>query len=145
MIYKIIADTVTKISETSGTIQNISQADKVELSDSNTFTNSFILYPLQTYTFTKQIYAKLFDSGGLPVELRVVNFVGGISSSSSTSTVPSGVATDEQFNSMLDEILSGKASEDTISGEGGTVNINGEIHHVVSNNDFNSMLDDLGI
>lgn len=142
MTYIISQDAITKISETSGTIQNTSQIEKVELSEREDFQNSIILYPMQSYTYSKQIYAKLFDSGGLSAELRVVNFIAG---GGSSSTVPSDIATDDEFNSMLDEILNGNASEDTISGAGGTATVNGTVHNVISDNDFNSMLDDLGI
>ena len=105
MTYKIIPFATTKISETSGTIQNTDQINKVELSDSEQFTNNIILYPLQKYTFQNQIYARLFDNDNLPVELRVIPILldsgGGGSSGGSTD---GSIATDEEFNEMLDDI-----------------------------------------
>ena len=137
---------VTKINESSGVIQNTDAINKVELSSNQDFTDSFILYPLQTYTFTKQIYARLFDSGGLPVELRIADFISIGGGNNSTSTTPSDVATDAEFNAMLDEVLNGNnsGSSSSISGAGGTATINGVVHNVISDNDFNSILDDLG-
>lgn len=146
MTYTIAPNTITKINETSGVIQNTNQIEKIELSSNADFTDSFILYPLQTFTFTRQIYAKLFDSGGLPAELRVSNFISISGGNSSSSTTPSGIATDAEFETMLDEVLSGNNSDTaTTPSNGGTVTINGEVHNVISDKDFNSMLDDVGL
>ena len=78
-------------------------SNKVELSDTTEFTNNIILYPLQKYTFKNQLYARLFDNNNLPVELRVipVQFDSGGETSGDDS---GGVATDDEFNEMLDDI-----------------------------------------
>ena len=105
MQYLITPNEVTAINETSGTIQNIDQINKVELSESAEFTNNIILYPSQAYNFQNQLYVRLFDSGDLPVELRVIPIQldsgGGSSGGGDTD---SGIATDDEFNKMLDDI-----------------------------------------
>ena len=113
MKYSIKPNVVTKINETSGTIQNADTINKVELSNSSDFTHSILLYPHQKISFAVQLYARLLDNTDLPVELRVVPF-----------TVDGGG--------------SGGSS-------GGTVNLDDGEHTVISDSDFNSMLDDLGI
>ena len=147
MNYIITPNTTTKLNETSGTIQNISQSNKIEISNSADFTHNIILYPYETRAFNIQLYARLFDNNDLPVEIRVVPFTvgGGVTSGSSTETK---VATDDEFNELLDEIFgtdTSVTSSDTISGDGGTVDINGTTYNVISDADFNSLLDDLGI
>ena len=125
MNYLIGANEVVKISETSGTIQNADQINKVELSDTENFTNNIILYPLQKLTFQNQLYARLFDNADLPVELRVIPIQ--LDSGGGSSGGGSGdyaIATDAEFKDMLDEVLPTVTSgEDTDpaddEGEGG--------------------------
>ena len=105
MIYQIKPNEVIKISETSGTIQNTDQINKVEISENETFANNIILYPLQKVTFQNQIYARLFDNNDLPVELRVIPIslnAGGGGGNSSTDNAD--IATDDEFDEMLDEL-----------------------------------------
>lgn len=149
MTYNITPNTTIKIIETSGTIQNISQINKVELSNSSNFTHSIILYPYETRAFKTQLYVRLFDNSDLPVEIRVApfNIVGGLTSGTSSST---HISSDSAFEEMLDEIFGSDTSTsssqvDSVSGDGGTVDIDGEIFNVISDDDFNSMLDDIGI
>lgn len=111
MKYSIKPNVVTKINETSGTIQNVDAINKVELSNSSDFTHGILLYPHQKISFAVQLYARLLDNADLPVELRIVPF-----------TVDGGAGS-----------------------SGGTVNLDDGEHNVISDNDFNSMLDDLGI
>lgn len=147
MKYIIMPNTTIKINETSGTIQNVSQINKIEISDGAAFTHNVILFPYETRAFNVQLYARLFDNNDLPVEIRVVPFTvgGGVTSGTSTAVK---VATDDEFNDMLDEIFAtdtSVTSSDSISGSGGTVDINGTTYHVISDDDFNSMLDDIGL
>lgn len=147
MNYTIKPNSSTKIEETSGTIQNTDQINKVELSASENFESSIILYPLNNYFFSGSLYVRLLDNDGLPVEVRVVTFINSANNSASNASVPSGVATDSEFENMLDEVLSGNGSSsyESISGAGGTVTVDGVEKNVVSDNNFNSMLDDLGL
>ena len=146
MIYTIFPNTTTKINEISGTIQNTSQINKIEISNSADFTHNVILYPYETRAFNIQLYARLFDNNDLPVEIRVVPFnLGGSISNISTETSITRIATDEEFISMLDDIFGGGSTITEDPDSGGTVNINGQIYNVISDSDFNSMLDDLGL
>ena len=87
MHYLITTNNIISISETSGTIQNTDQINKVEISDNTDFANSIILYPLNCYNFNKKIYVRLFADNNLPVEVRVVNFISGNGSAAgSTAT-----------------------------------------------------------
>ena len=144
MRYLITPNEVTAINETSGTIQNIDQINKVELSESTEFTNNIILYPSQAYNFQNQLYARLFDSGDLPVELRVIPIQldsGGGSSGGGAGDYT--IASDTEFANMLDEILP------TIEGgsSGGDDSQSGDDTDsgIATDDEFNKMLDDIGL
>ena len=144
MNYLIKTNEVVQIAETSGTIQNIDQINKVELSESAEFTNNIILYPLQKCTFQTQLYARLFDSGNLPVELRVIPIQ--LDSGGGTSGGGSGdytIATDAEFTDMLDEVLptiegGSSGGDDSPSGDNTDSGI-------ATDDEFNEMLDDIGL
>ena len=104
MIYLLKSDKVTKISETSGTIQNTDQINKVEISETETFENNIILYPLQKVTFQNQIYARLFDNKDLPVEIRVIPVQLNSGGGGNSSTVGNDIATDDEFDEMLNDV-----------------------------------------
>ncbi len=71
----LITDTgIIRISEASGVIQNTSQIDSIELSDSENFTDGFILYPLDIIKFTKQLYIRGYGKIEQPIELNVADF-----------------------------------------------------------------------
>ena len=71
MIYTILPNTTTKLNETSGTIQNISQSNKIEISNSADFSHNIILYPYETRAFNIQLYARLFDNNDLPLKFEL--------------------------------------------------------------------------
>lgn len=111
----IITDTsVIRLSERAGTIQNLG-GDKVELSDSADFASSFVLPALNTISFSKQLYARIYGVASQPVELNVVTFAadsGGNSGSSSSATVDdSDVTTDDEANEYFDSIFGGDNSQ----------------------------------
>ena len=140
MNYLIKTNEVVKISETSGTIQNADQINKVELSDTENFTNNIILYPLQKLTFQNQLYARLFDNADLPVELRVISIQ--LDSGGGSSGGGSGdyaIATDAEFKDMLDEVL--PTGDDTPTPTPAPTPINGEI---ATDAEFDEMLNDIG-
>lgn len=142
MVYQIKINEILKITETSGTIQNTSQINKVELSDTENFTDNIILYPLQKLTFQNQLYARLFDNTDLPVELRVIPIqLGGGGSSGGGGSLPTGetIATNAEFKEMLDEVL--PMGDDKPTPEPTPPAINGEI---ATDAEFDEMLNDIG-
>ena len=106
MNYLIKPNEVIKISETSGTIQNTDQINRVEISATSDFKDNIILLPLNFYTFQNQIFVRLFDNNDLPVEIRVIDFQvnSGGGGNSQAATIDGEVATDDEFDEMLDEI-----------------------------------------
>ena len=107
----------TKINETSGTIQNASRINSVEISDTPTADSGYILSPLDKISFDGQsIYLRCLAGGGAAV--RVVSFIinsGGSSPSSQSSASEQG-DTDDTFNSNVDNIFSGNGGQ-TSSGD----------------------------
>ena len=100
----LITDTgIIRISEVSGVIQNTSQSDSVELSDSENFTNVFILYPLNIIKFTKQLYIRGYGKIEQPIELNVADFV----DSASGGSTDTGTTTDDDVENYLDDVLNG--------------------------------------
>lgn len=72
MIYQLGND-FTQISETTGTIQNTSHINTVEMSQSNVKDSGIFIYPLQTKSFSnKTIYLRCVDGAG--AEARVLPF-----------------------------------------------------------------------
>ena len=171
MKYIVKPDEVVKFNETSGTLQNVDSINCVELSNTVDFENSVLLHPHRHVSFGIQLYARLYDNRDLPVELRVIPaiFNGGTIISGGDDDEDSPVATDAEFDAMLDDVFSGKTINDpdtdetfadsvdvilagnsdtnpsTVSGAGGTVNIGGKSYNVASDDAFNSMLDELGL
>ena len=72
MIYQLGND-FTQISETTGTIQNTSHINTVEMSNSTVEGSGILIYPLQTKSFNnKTIYLRCYENGG--AEVRVIPF-----------------------------------------------------------------------
>ena len=168
--YIVRPNQVLKLKDTQGTLKNIDYINSVELSNSSTFQKVFVLRPHRHVTFGTQLWARLHDNSSLPVELHVIFGNSSNDSSDTDSTVAtSSIATDAEFLTMIDDVFSGNTAgdpdtdtsfagdiddifagngddpPDTVSTESGTVNIDGEEYNVISDADFNSMLDDLGI
>lgn len=108
----IVSGEFTKITGTSGTIQNTSKINVVEISDTNEKDSGIMLYPLEKFTFSKSLYARCVDGAG--AEVRVVPFIvdgGGIiitggGGSSGSQTVPEDqIATDEDIDSLIDDVF----------------------------------------
>lgn len=168
MKYIVKPDKIVKFNETSGTLQNVDSINCVELSNTADFENSVLLHPHRHVTFGIQLYARLYDNSDLPVELRILPVI--LNGSTVTSgEADSKIATNAEFESMIDDVFSGKTINDpdtdktfansvddifagnddpspyTGSGDGGTVEVDGKTYAVASDDSFNSMLDDLGL
>lgn len=124
MQYSFRGTTITKISESSGVIQNIGQYE-IEISPSEDFAESFVLRAGQEVTFNKQLYIRIRDINNPVATVNVVSFItigGGTASNSdnfddqldsifSGETVPDeSVASDENFDDELDDIFSGNGT-----------------------------------
>lgn len=95
-----ITGNFTKIAETSGTIQNISNVYPVEVSDKAEAGSGILLYPLNMFSFkAPAIYMRCTDASGW-AECRVVTFINGNTSTDSTETNE-----DDNVDQMLDDIL----------------------------------------
>ena len=104
MRYFITDTSVIKISETYGTIQNISR-NKVEISNSADFKNVYLLYPQTEVTFNEQLYIRVFGNGekNFYVLVNVVQFINNGKSNSSTGTDN----TDSDVNNYIDNVFNG--------------------------------------
>ncbi len=72
MIYQLTKD-FTKITETTGTVQNTSHIYTLEMSQSNVKDSGIFIYPLQSKSFSnKTIYLRCVDGAG--AEARVIPF-----------------------------------------------------------------------
>lgn len=103
----VVSGDFTKISETSGTIQNVGNVYPVEISDKDEADSGILLYPLNKISFTdKTLYIRCTEANG-QAEIHVVPFtvdLGGGTSSGGTSA-PTNVATDEQIGDILDDLF----------------------------------------
>lgn len=72
----VVSDDFVQINETSGTVQNASKINIVEVSDSTVKGSGIMLYPMDRFTFSTSIYARCIESGG--AEVRVVPFEAGV-------------------------------------------------------------------
>lgn len=170
MKYIVKPDEIVKFKETSGTLQNVDYINCVELSNTADFENCVLLHPHRHVTFGIQLYARLYDNSDLPVELRVLPVIlNGNTVTSGDDDEDSRIATDAEFENMIDDVFSGNAINDpdtdetfansiddifagnedetpsTSAGDGGTVEVGGKTYNVASDDDFNSMLDNIGL
>ena len=113
--YIVKPNLVTRISETSGMIQNTDQINSVEICKDANFKNSFILYPLQAYSFNTQLYIKCFDICRESVEIWTANISlsGGSSGSDSSDEGGSDDEDDDITNEEIDRIIAGTYSPTT--------------------------------
>lgn len=111
MVYTVTSDSATKISESSGTIQNHSRDWDIEISNSAYFTDKILLYPRQNYSFSNMdVYLRCAEQGRF-AEVFVVPFSvdakGGGGSSSGQGVVIDGttyhVAESADTDDLIDE------------------------------------------
>ena len=94
----------TKITETAGTIQNVSNIYPVEVSDKAEADSGIFLYPLNKFSFSdKTLFVRCVDING-HAEIRVTEFPVD-SGSVSTGGSSANVATDEQVDDILDDLF----------------------------------------
>ena len=107
MIYKV-TNTVIKIKEKTGTIQNKSRDYDIEVSQSPDFTDKILLLPRQKFSFSDvNIYLQCAEEG-FTAEVFVVPFMinnGGGGGSTVISSDTHSVATNSEIDAMLDEFL----------------------------------------
>ena len=88
----------TRINSSGGTVQNIS-SQMIEISNTNVLGSGFLLRPLESISFSGNIYARC--PAGNKAEMRVVPFGASSSSGSSSSdTTSSGSDFDDDINDM---------------------------------------------
>ena len=102
MLYNV-TDQFTKLAETAGTIQNVSNIFSVEVSDTAEPNSGFLLFPLNKISVAStQLYVRCVDG---TAEVRVVPFVDNSVTSSGGTSSAGNVATDEQIDDLLDDIF----------------------------------------
>lgn len=90
MQYRLTGTTITKINEKSGVIQNAGNYE-IEISNSEDFTDVFVLREGKKVSFNKQLYIRLRDPNSHSVKVNVVQFIsegGGSSSGDSGGSTP---------------------------------------------------------
>ena len=109
MKYLITDTTIIRLSESGGVIQNLSGADCIELSDTNSFANSILLFPLNKFSFDRRLFVRAYGNFCQPIEVNVVPFAidGGTGSSSSQTVDDGDVATDDETDEYFDSIFGG--------------------------------------
>lgn len=101
----LMTDTgIIRISERAGVIQNVSGSDFVEISDSQSFTDSYILFPHNERGFNKQLYLRAYGAISQPLEINIVTFITSGGSASNTTT---DTATIDTVDDYIDNVFSG--------------------------------------
>lgn len=72
MKYVITDTAIIQLSETAGTLQNVSGVNSVEISDSADFVNCLVVYPLDKITFDKALYVRAYGKLEYAAELNVM-------------------------------------------------------------------------
>lgn len=104
----LVSDSFTKISITTGTIQNVSD-NIIEISSNETIDNGVLLKPYDMFCFSNTtLYARCYNGGG--GYIRVVTFTdssssGGSGSSGGQTVSEDQVATDEDIGSLIDDVF----------------------------------------
>ena len=104
MIYNVTGE-FTKLSETTGTIQNVSNVYPVEVSDKAEPNSGILLFPLNKFSFSdKSLFVRCTDADG-HAQIRVTPFVVDSGGSSGGESSAGNVASDEQINNLLDDLF----------------------------------------
>ena len=98
-----VTNELTKISETAGTIQNVSNVYPVEVSDKAEAGSGILLFPLNQFSFNAPtLYMRCTDAGGW-AECRVVTFISGNNFTTSGESAEGNE--DDAVEQMLSDIL----------------------------------------
>lgn len=105
----LVGNSFTQIDLDAGTIQNTSALNTVEISDTNQTNSGFLLFPSKSVTFNggvKPIYLRSVTPG-IQISVVVIPLLLHESSQNTTQTNNVNLATDEETNAMLNDILGG--------------------------------------
>lgn len=119
MKYLITDTSVIRLSERAGVIQNLGN-DKIELSDSENFTDSIVLPVLNKFSFDRQLYIRAAASKvDNFIEVNVVPFAldGGTGYGGSQTVDDGDVTTDDEANEYFDSIFGGNGGTQTVPDE----------------------------
>lgn len=102
----LVGNSFTQIDLDAGTIQNTSALNTVEISDTNQTNSGFLLFPGKSVTFSgngKPIFLRSVTPG-IKISVVVIPLLLHESSQSNNNV---NLATDEETNAMLNDILGG--------------------------------------
>lgn len=102
MQYLVWKDRFTKITESSGVLQNVSKTITLEVSDSQTPNSGILLAPFAQLSFNGDIYVRCANGSG--AEVRVVTFTptsGGSGGGSGGSSSDYDIASPQQIDELL--------------------------------------------
>ena len=119
MKYLITDTSVIRLSERAGVIQNLGN-DKIELSNSENFTDSIVLPMLNKFSFSDQLYIRAYGSKvDNVITINVVPFAldGGTGSGNSGTVADEDVTTDDEANEYFDSIFGGNGGIQTVDDE----------------------------
>lgn len=103
MKYLVSKKNFTRINETSGTIQNASQINTVEISDRAELNSGVLLYPLNRCSFSDvTLYARCVDGGGW-AEIRVVPFTLNLGVASGGTSSTTMLSPDDATNAIIND------------------------------------------
>ena len=147
----------TKLNETGGTIQNISQIYTLEVSSYRTKDSGILVYPLNSITFSgSPVYVRCVDTNGF-IDVRVATFtVGGASSlpvepdnpnvviiDGVPYTVESGANMDSVTDSIFNDNINPVATDEEINAALDNIFSGGGGQTSSGDTDFDSSLDDI--
>lgn len=113
----VLSDEFTAVSETSGTIVNVSNVN-AEISETPEHGTGIILFPRHHFGFDKQVYAaRARGEIGTAVIAAIATGGGGGGISESQ------IATPEEINEMLDDVLTKSATSSSSSAEPKTTGV----------------------
>ena len=102
---QLVTEEFSPLRETTGTIQNVSRQNTVEVSNTTVKGSGVLLPPLKKASFTDQtLYARCSDGAG--AEIIVLPLTIGSGGGGGSGDIPSSsIASDEQIISILDDLF----------------------------------------
>ena len=104
---QLVTEEFSPISETTGTIQNASRQNTVEVSNTTVKGSGVLLPPLKKASFTDQtLYARCFDGAGAEIVVLPLAIGSGGGGGGGSGDIPSSsIASDEQVIKILDDLF----------------------------------------